>query len=858
MIRLTVIFLLSLISLLTAAPYDGQKYLVKQPDGSKVPVVYYGDEFFVTVESPDGFTLAQNSDGWYTYAKLSADRSEYLPTDHIYTMTSRSIRSSGDKHLRINAESMRKKIDSGREALKQPSIQEVNDRFRERKPIQPSKYLRSASVDTIVGVTILIDFPDQSSDLTKSQIEDFVNKEGYSEFSNNGSIRDYFYDVSNGKWVYLNVVTEFYTTVNNKSYYDHDMSWMEGTNTDAAITRTQEVMYEALDALKADGFDFSQLSTQPSNYFGEEFRAINFFYAGNADNGWGKGLWPHKSALYTRNPGFSADGATAYTYQISNIGKSLRVGTFIHESGHVLCGYPDLYSYESEYKNVIQNYCHMSSSSSTNPITFNPYFRSLMGWLDLTDIDTLTTGREYSASANSSHAYFSHSHNEWFFIENRAKEGRSATLPGEGVMIWRINENGSNSRPSTTGGVRLVEVIQADGRDDMANGGYPDATDFFNASNNSWFSDATNPAALWADGSASGIDIRNISAAGDIMTFTIGEKTEITTYELTVTNGSGDGFYEEGDAVTITAESRPGFAFTQWTGATAYVADSTLSQTTVSMPAEAVALTALYEEIPDTGYTQVINYANWDRVTDDMGSAVAITLGSAADTTVSVQAEISRVAKPDGTEYPYASLAAYAEGSYDNLTKIGITYSSTTAMKLVLPQPTTSVSGAAYYVELPAAEESTTLQFTVDQFTQPGWTESSDVEPLVENSLTGVSFELADESTTAQAGTIAISSLKLYGFSEPAVALKTAKLYSTSQITVSGIQNGQLNFTAPQKGTYQISIYGVNGRRLGRFSTESIYGQNSIDLRAASLAKGIVIVSITGEGFHMKTKSLFR
>jgi len=67
------------------------------------------------------------------------------------------------------------------------------------------------------------------------------------------------------------------------------------------------------------------------------------------------------------------------------------------------------------------------------------------------------------------------------------------------------------------------------------------------------------------------------------------------TYALTVDSGSGDGNYTQGAVVTITADAAPaGQVFSQWTGATQYLANVSSATTTVTMPAAAISVTATY------------------------------------------------------------------------------------------------------------------------------------------------------------------------------------------------------------------------------------------------------------------------
>jgi hypothetical protein len=65
---------------------------------------------------------------------------------------------------------------------------------------------------------------------------------------------------------------------------------------------------------------------------------------------------------------------------------------------------------------------------------------------------------------------------------------------------------------------------------------------------------------------------------------------------LTVIQGSGSGSYLEGEQVEIIADAPPeGQVFALWTGDTNHVADVNAANTTISMPAQAVSVTATFE-----------------------------------------------------------------------------------------------------------------------------------------------------------------------------------------------------------------------------------------------------------------------
>jgi hypothetical protein len=87
--------------------------------------------------------------------------------------------------------------------------------------------------------------------------------------------------------------------------------------------------------------------------------------------------------------------------------------------------------------------------------------------------------------------------------------------------------------------------------------------------------------------------------------------TEDPKYTLTVNSGTGDGDYYEDEQAGITADAPPAnYHFLVWTGDTAYVANVNSASTTVTMPAQNIAVTATYEE--DPRYTLTVNSGTGD------------------------------------------------------------------------------------------------------------------------------------------------------------------------------------------------------------------------------------------------------
>jgi len=120
-----------------------------------------------------------------------------------------------------------------------------------------------------------------------------------------------------------------------------------------------------------------------------------------------------------------------------------------------------------------------------------------------------------------------------------------------------------------------------------------------------------------------------VEKGGDSTTesVTVDEKKTVeiylSTYTLTVDNGSGDGVYSEGQVVSIQADAAPsGQAFNKWTGDTAGISDAGSSSTTLTMPAADTVVTATYRLRGDLDGNGFIGQLDLDIVLDNWGLPV--------------------------------------------------------------------------------------------------------------------------------------------------------------------------------------------------------------------------------------------
>jgi len=509
-------------------PFVNEEFTFTNPDGSTIRVRGSGNQYYAVFETLDGYTVVKNPDnGFYTYAQLSEDNSQLIATDGIVGQI--APQSLGiQPHLRIQTESAKQQAQSA------PMLQDGFSQWqvrRQQKKTQLQGISATTSADArptstvtvgnYLGLCILIKFPDVAASISQQEVSNFCNLPGYAGFGNKGSVRDYFYDNSQGKLTYTNVVTQYYTAANNRSYY-----------TDPAIaygTRARELILEALNYLKSQGFNFSQLSSDSNGLI----YALNVFYVGPRVNNWAEGLWPHSWSL--ASPYDVGGGKKLYDYQITNMGSELTLRTFCHENGHMICDFPDLYDYGGQSAGV-GNYCLMCyGGNDKNPVQVCAYLKNEAGWAS--KVTAITPGLTASLPAAKNEFYlYSKNANEYFLIENRQKTGRDTFLPDAGLAIWHVDEqkNGNEEEQMTPSQHYECSLEQADNRFDLekdANGG--DNADLFRSPYKTEFSDSTSPSSKWWDGSNSGLKIAQISAVGATMTFTVPgsawlEKKQIT------------------------------------------------------------------------------------------------------------------------------------------------------------------------------------------------------------------------------------------------------------------------------------------------------------------------------------------
>jgi M6 family metalloprotease-like protein len=484
----------------------GEVLTFSQERGPEVKLKAFGDEFYSRYENLDGYTVVYDPDhGMYCYAHLI--NGEFVSSG---VDAGQAPPSNVRRHFKESEQVRNRKFES-RFTRMNPKITSYRPSpnlrtFGSEKGLMEG---RRVSEGEIKGLTVLAQFQDVKSTVTREDVDALLNGRGYHENGNFCSVREYYQLMSSGKLDYTNVVVGPITLSRNLQYYTENL-----------------LVKEALDLVVKSGVDLKQFDTRGEGIID----AMSLLYAGQTQ--YMGELWPHNYVI-----DLQYGNMKTFFYMLSSMGRSkedLSIGTFCHESGHMLCLWPDLYDYGSrdgdfEKSAGLGYYCLMSAGNhNDNGRTPSPvcaYLRNLVGWCD--KVARLNQGGSYQADHGDygmAMIYETGRLNEYFLLENRSQVDLDASIPASGLAVYHCDTLGSNEWQGGTASKHYqCGLLQADGSLDLENNrSMGDAGDLYGRVDGIALSHSTLPASLLWDGSDSGLQISKISSPGKVMTFVIG------------------------------------------------------------------------------------------------------------------------------------------------------------------------------------------------------------------------------------------------------------------------------------------------------------------------------------------------
>lgn len=420
-----------------------QPYIATQPDGSKIEIILNGDEYFNYYSTSDGIPITKSNEGKWVYATIDAS-GQSIP--------SMSVAKSKESRSRED-------INTANSFKISPSLLNRYRSISIKSPVLTSE-IQNKSILQIIpehstkknfrGLVVLVEYNDRS--FSRTDIADIfdgmINNIGYTGYVDTsgdkveytGSVRDYFIDNSHGKFS-----PEFDIVGPVKVPYScHSPQQTAGA---------KKIIASALDAID-EKVDFADFDSDGDG----KVDMIYFIFAGGGSNVSGNNkqlLWPHASILTD----ISHDGVEMGRYACSTELYGLEskgiidgIGVICHEFSHVL-GLPDLYDvdYATGGQSIHPGVWSIMAggaylNSCRTPSAYSVYERYASGFITPEEItEAGTYSLESLDSGGKSLKISSSVPNEFFLLECRTRKRWDTYLPGEGLLVWRVDSTDASA-----------------------------------------------------------------------------------------------------------------------------------------------------------------------------------------------------------------------------------------------------------------------------------------------------------------------------------------------------------------------------------------------------------------------------
>lgn len=372
--------------------------------------------------------------------------------------------------------------------------------------------MSSSTVKQQPLLVVQVSFDDQA------MVHDFEQR----VFNTNGqSVVDYFDKNSQGKFKVVPAL-ESYGTANDgvidvtvaQSHPNCHSSSTDKTCT-AKLNAVFTEAYQKLDPyFNLSAYDSNQNGTvEPS-----ELSVMFIFAGGDRSTGVlnGPAIWPHK---------FSHDDVTLDGKKITDycvfadyqVDHQATLGVIVHELGHLMLGLPDLYARNSDAS--IGSWGVMGGGSwaqkpgdsyaGDTPVNMSAWSKHAAGFV----VPTVTHESPAPISVNNDDVklvYLDPYLKEFgprVYLENRTFSGYDRALAAEGILATSVNvQNRFNDV-----GAMQVQIMQADGLNELENDGRSDADDLYPNGGNV-ISDTSTPGLRTITGFDTGVRISNIAS----------------------------------------------------------------------------------------------------------------------------------------------------------------------------------------------------------------------------------------------------------------------------------------------------------------------------------------------------------
>jgi M6 family metalloprotease-like protein len=472
---------------------------ITQPNGKILKCLGSGDEFYHWLHDANGYTIVQNpKDGFFYYGIRSGET--IIPSAYV-AGTVNPAKVGLEQGVKISE----RLYDERRAKFQNPLKATMS---APTKGLVNSLCIYISFADDSLFTRNRAYFKDMWSATDKSSVQDYFKETSYNLLN----LEIYHYPVSPDSVTvsYKDIYPRNYylpKTTTNPDGYDSDAGNREHSMLKRAVEFVQNQIPANVDVDKnKDGVVDN----------------ICFVIQGNS-SAWADLLWPHAWGLYSFDVRVKGARINSYFLTMEN---GFGAGTMCHELGHVF-GAPDLYHYGNSGHtgpDAVGGWCLMCGSADPP--------QSICGFLKLKynhwigELPEITESGVYSIkplsepSGNLYKIASPFSRTEYFVLEYRKRTGRyESSAPGTGLVVYRINPNAGNGN---AGGPPDEVYVYRPGGSLTEVGSLGSAG--MVAPSRTAINDKTNPNSFlynFGEGSPGGLDLFNVSAAGDSISFEV-------------------------------------------------------------------------------------------------------------------------------------------------------------------------------------------------------------------------------------------------------------------------------------------------------------------------------------------------
>ncbi len=466
---------------------------VRQPDGTKLEIYSSGDEFYNYLHDADGYKIIQGPDRYYYYAEMKDGK--FAPTGFRADGLKAKNISSLNKNINISEEEYRKRV----------------SKFNEKT----DRSIKAPSANVINNITIYIKFSDQEEfEDPRSLFEDRFNGTG----TGIESLKNYFLEASYNLLtintthypVCADTLSLSYTAPNPRYYYMPYDPVLNPNGYTSQSEREHSLLRDAIEAVKSQIPTSINIDSDRDGYVDN----ICFIIRG-PHTAWAELLWAHKWALYSYNVMINGKYVWTYTLQPEN---QNTVRILSHEMFHAV-GAPDLYHYNFDGMNPAGPWDIMESGDGHMTAYMKHYYGH---WIPF--IPEITVSGEYSlkpltSSSNNCYKIKPDPYSGDFYVleyRKRVEDTFEKSIPGNGIIVSRINEY-SQGYGNAYGPPDELFIFR-EGGSLTANGNTCNA--FLSGDvNRTEINDYTDPSAFDSNGEITGLNIYNVTTAGETISF---------------------------------------------------------------------------------------------------------------------------------------------------------------------------------------------------------------------------------------------------------------------------------------------------------------------------------------------------